>query len=202
MSVSSMDELTDLMVAFRFLRPASGVQVGLGGAGGGMSVQSADACEEAGLRVIPLPQDLQEELKARDPVYWDWIGNPIDVSILGAGTFTLRYIMQLMADHPAFDLLICALDEHFSLNRPEDVPRTRQTVESFVHIGRQSPKPLAVVMGADLPRTEWKRQAMAEMREMCIQANLPVFPTIGRAARAIRRFVDYHLWRTEVQAFP
>jgi len=196
-SVSSMDDLTDLMVAFRFLQPAAGIQVGLGGGGGGVSVQSADACEEAGLRVIPLPQDLQEELKARDPVYWHWIGNPIDSSILGAGAFTLRYIMQLMADHPAFDLLICALDEHFSLNRPEDVPRTKQTVESFVQIGQQSPKPLAVVLGADLPRTEWKRQAMAEIREMCVQADLPVFPTIGRAARAIKRFVDYHLWRTE-----
>ena len=65
-----------MMVAFRFMRPALGTRVGLGGGGGGMSVQSADAFEEAGLGVIPLPQDIQEELKARDPVNWEWIGNP------------------------------------------------------------------------------------------------------------------------------
>ena len=89
LSVSSMDELIDLTVAFRFMRPAHGVRVGLGGGGGGMSVQSADAFEEAGLRVIPLPSDIQEKLRERDPVNWEWIGNPIDVSILGAGALQL-----------------------------------------------------------------------------------------------------------------
>ena len=100
LSVSSMDELIDMMVAFRFMRPAYGTRVGLGGGGGGMSVQSADAFEEAGLSVVPLPTDIQEELKARDPVNWEWIGNPIDVSILGAGPFNFRDILQMMADHP------------------------------------------------------------------------------------------------------
>ena len=193
-SVSSMDELMDMIVAFRFLRPGVGVQVAVGGAGGGMSVQSADACEEAGLKVIPLPPDLQEQLRARDPVYWDWVGNPVDVSILGAGPFRLQDIMQLMADHPAFELLIGAIDDQFNLNRPEDFPRTKQTVESFISVSQGTRKPFAVVMGADLPAAEWKQQTMAELREMCVQAGLPIFPTIARAARAIRRFVEYHRW--------
>ena len=162
-----------------------------------MSVQSADAFEEAGLRVIPLPPDIQEELKARDPVNWEWIGNPIDVSILGAGPFNFRDILQLIADHPDFDMLVCGIDEQFNLNRPEDVPRTKQTVDMFVEVSRQTSKPMAVVLGADLPRDEWKQQAVAEFRETCVQAGLPVFPTTGRAARAIRRFVDYHRRRLE-----
>ena len=197
LSVSSMDELIDMMVTFRFMRPAQGVQVGLGGGGGGMSVQSADAFEEAGLRVIPLPPDIQEELKARDPVNWEWIGNPIDVSILGAGPFNFRDILQLIADHPDFDMLVCGIDEQFNLNRPEDVPRAKQTVDMFVEVSRQTSKPMAVVLGADLPKDEWKQQAVGEFRETCVQAGLPVFPTTGRAARAIRRFVDYHRRRLE-----
>jgi len=199
---SGMVELIDLIVAFYFLRPAFGFQVGLGGGGGGMSVQSADACEEAGLTVTPLPEDLREELRAHDPVYWSWIGNPVDVSILGAGSFTNRYIMQLMSDHQAFDLLICTLDEHFNLNRPEDVPRTKQTMESFVSIGRHSPKPLAIVMGTDLPGTDWKHRALSDMRDQCVGAGLPVFPTINRAAWAIRLFVEHHIRRTEINMLP
>ena len=192
--VSSMEQLTDTIVAFQFLRPAVGLQVGVAGGGGGMSVQAADACDAAGLNVIAMPPDIQEQLRIWDPVYWDWIGNPVDVSILGAGSIRLEDVTQLMADHPAFELLIGAMDEHFNLNHPNDVPRIRERVGALIEIGRRCAKPFAMVMGADLPRTAWKREAMAEMREMCVDAGVPVFPNVERAAGAIRRFVEYHRW--------
>ena len=197
-SVTSMDQLVDLLVAFRFLRPAQGFQVGVGGGGGGLGVRSADECEEAGLRVIPLPSDLQEQLKARDPVYWDWVSNPVDGSILGVGPLKVDEVMKLMADHQDFDVLIGNLDVKFSLDRPEAISRTKESLEALIRVGQQTSKPLAIAMSDELPPMEWKQQAILEMRELCIQAGMAVFPTIARAAQAIRRFVEYHRWLLEL----
>ena len=56
------------------------------GGGGGRAVQAADACTEEGLEVPPLSDDIRSQIRERAPDLWDWIGNPVDQSILaGAG---------------------------------------------------------------------------------------------------------------------
>jgi acyl-CoA synthetase (NDP forming) len=53
--------------------------------GGGRSVQSADVCEEAGLRVVRLPDSIRRALREKAPHLWGWVGNPVDQSILVGG---------------------------------------------------------------------------------------------------------------------
>ncbi|UCH50911.1 MAG: CoA-binding protein, partial [Chloroflexota bacterium] len=103
-------ELVDLLVAFSFLPPIMGYRVGILSAGGGLSVMSADICEEAGLTVPPMPLSIREELKKKAPEIWDWIGNPIDISIMSAVSAgfceIIRVLPTLMATSPHFDFLI------------------------------------------------------------------------------------------------
>ena len=58
-SVDDFDELIDLTVAFRFLPKVLGKRVGVIGGGGGPSVIAAEECEESGLEVIPIPQEMR-----------------------------------------------------------------------------------------------------------------------------------------------
>ncbi|HEY8171962.1 MAG TPA: CoA-binding protein, partial [Dehalococcoidia bacterium] len=86
--VATFDELIDMLVAFAFLRPGSGTTVGpaagptvgVVGGGGGRAVQSADVCEEAGLRVPKLPDSIRAMLREKAPQLADWVDNPVDQS--------------------------------------------------------------------------------------------------------------------------
>ncbi|MBI5288570.1 MAG: CoA-binding protein, partial [Chloroflexi bacterium] len=74
--VATFDDLIDMLVAFAFLRndaaaSTSGAalrpRVGVVGGGGGRAVQSADVCEEAGLAVPKLPDELRAALREKAP---------------------------------------------------------------------------------------------------------------------------------------
>lgn len=193
----SLDETIDLLVAFLFLPPAHGRSVGIAGGGGGRSVLSADEAEEAGLVVTPLPGEIREVLRERAPGVWDWVGNPVDGSILGAGSISVQELLAMMAESDHYDALIANVGEDWILDRPEGREGLERTVEGFIQVARKTAKPLTVVLGpADTPE-EWRWQAVMEARQHLIEAGLPVFPTVGRAARALRRFMAYHEQRQD-----
>lgn len=47
--------------------------------GGGVGVMTTDACEEAGINIMPLPEDLQSEFKKLMPVFGNF-RNPVDLT--------------------------------------------------------------------------------------------------------------------------
>lgn len=74
--------------------------------GGGMGVNIADACFEAGLEVPPLPEEVEEELRKAFPPYFG-IGNPLDLT--GSATdeaFALALSKTMSGD--AYDMVIVA----------------------------------------------------------------------------------------------
>ena len=197
------EELIDLLVAFALLRRpegAPGRRVGAVGGGGGRGVQTADACIEQGLEVPPLTDEIRQQLKERSPQLWDWIGNPVDQSILaGAGAgVSGAAILEMMVESPAFDLLIANIGEDWVLGRPDSERRLGHIVSRFVEIGRRSPKPVVYVLGhADSPdESRWR--AVEAARSALVEAGLAVFPTVERAAAALRRYVGY--WEERASA--
>jgi acyl-CoA synthetase (NDP forming) len=188
------EELLDLLVAFTFLkRPPGpiGERVGIVGGGGGRGVQSADACVEQGLDVPALPDAIRMQLKERSPL-WDWIGNPVDQSILagtGAGTSGAS-ILEMMMESTEFDLLIANVGEDWVLGRPDFARRLEHIVARFVEIGLRCEKPLAFVLGpADSP-DEARWRAVENARSQLVEAHLAVFPTVERAAVVLRKWVE------------
>jgi acyl-CoA synthetase (NDP forming) len=199
--VYSQDELIDLLAAFALLpapEGAPGVKVGIVGGGGGRGVQTADACVEQGLEVPPLPDAIRMEIKERSPL-WDWVGNPVDQSILagtGAGVSGAA-ILDMMVKSDGFDLLIANVGEDWVLGRPDFHRRLAHIVERFVEIGRASPKAVAFVLGpADSPDEErWR--AVEGARQQLVDAQLAVFPSPERAAQALARWRRWWAERTE-----
>jgi len=65
--------------AFGLTSSAAGKRVMIITDGGGMGVNIADACEQMGLSVPGLPEEVEEELRAAFPSYYG-VGNPLDLT--------------------------------------------------------------------------------------------------------------------------
>ena len=102
-------------------RPRRGTSVAVLGGAGGETVEAADLCQEAGLELAPLPQEIREKLRDQIPHAWDWVGNPVDGSILGWGRSEAYTIIEMMAASPAYNAVIANVRglEH-ALRRDDD----------------------------------------------------------------------------------
>jgi acyl-CoA synthetase (NDP forming) len=186
---TSLEEAIDLLVAFSRLKPAGGRRVGVLGGGGGRTVLSADLCEEAGLTVAPLPTEIREDLRERAPQLWDWVGNPVDQSILAEDPLLGVHIFEMMSRSPHFDVLIANVGEDWILGRPNGDVALNGLAEMLVGISRSTTKPMAVVLGSPDSPNEWRWRAVVGAHQKLVDSGVAVYPSIGRAARAIGRFV-------------
>jgi acyl-CoA synthetase (NDP forming) len=195
--VDTFDELIDMLVAFAFLRGDAGVgegaaaAVGVVGGGGGRAVQSADVCEEAGLRVPKLPEGIRAMLREKAPDLADWVDNPVDQSILAGSAVSGARVLEMMLESAEFDVLIANVGEDWVLGRPDAIERMAHLVDRFAAIGERARKPLAFVLGpADSPdETKWR--AVEGGRQRLTDARLAVYPSVDRAAHAIARYVAH-----------
>ena len=195
---SNMEDLADMVVAFNFCPPSSGLRVGVAGGGGGRAVESADACEEAGLVVEPIPAGLRAEFRRRyDEVWGEWISNPVDNSIMGGTDVDLRDVLELMAKDEAYDVLIVNLGEGRFMDRPTDTSRFFDTLDSTLTLATASGKPTALVIGDALSDLPWQNDFVTESRKRINKAGHAAFPTVRRAASALYRLAAYYRRRAE-----
>lgn len=195
--VATFDELLDMLVAFSFLRAGDGRRVGVVGGGGGRAVQSADVCEEAGLSVPRLPDEMRAVLREKAPQLADWVDNPVDQSILAGSGLSGARLLEMMLDSPAFDVLIANVGEDWLLGRPDAAERIAHLVDRFASIGARASRPLAFVLGhADSP-DENKWRAVAGALQRLADARLAVYPSVDRAATAVSKFISYQESRAD-----
>ncbi len=189
--VATFDDLIDMLVAFAFLRGDGGPNVGVVGGGGGRAVQSADVCEEAGLRVPNLPESIRAMLRDKAPQLADWVDNPVDQSILAGSGVSGARVLEMMLGAPEFDTLIANVGEDWVLGRPDAIERMGHLVDRFAAIGTAARKPMAFVLGpADSPdETKWR--AVEGGRQRLTDARLAVYPSVDRAASAVARYVAH-----------
>ena len=194
-SVGDIEELVDVAVGLYFAPVITGRRTAVAGGSGGSSVQAADQCEEAGLDIIPLPQDIRDELKANGDPVWDWIGNPADFSISMGDRGAEGGVMHLMAKHPAFDLLIIFVHGPWHrTSEPFDIDRHMKMYD----LQKMGGKPTIMVYG-DRPRNspgkeeaDWYNKITAEIQDRLLASGSPVYPNVGRAARAVNKIIEYY----------
>ena len=194
-SASNLEELVDFSTAFYFLPPITGRRVGVAGGSGGSSVLAADECEEAGLDVVPLPTELREELKRKGSQIWDWIGNPADMSIRIDRDWDTGDMLEIMARNRDFDLLIAFVRGHY--HHGDQLISAEKYLEQY-RLKDLNNKPLLAVMeymsrsNDDDDDSRLFRKLMDEVRAKLIDARIPVYPSIKKAARAASKLIDYY----------
>lgn len=194
------EELADITLAFYFLPPVVGPNVAVVGGGGGGSVVGADRCEEEGLEVIPLPIEIREEIKNKGIPIWDWVGNPADTSIMGGSGFTSMDMLDMMAKNKNFDLIIQILHEG-PVGGEQMSAGMRNNVKSCIKVKQETSKPILVAAGEKSPGIEnhnhWRCTLLSEIRTELTAAGIPWYPSVGRAAKAARKLIDYYQKRAE-----
>lgn len=189
--VDTVEELIDMLVGFAYMRPGSGTRLAMVGAGGGRSVLTADLCEELGLSVPPLPEDVERKVVEKAPDLAGWVTNPVDQSILAGSGLGGTQVLEWLDESAGIDLLVANVGEPWAFGRPNGEAIVRRVTERFIEVASRTQKPFAVVLGPSDYGDEARWHVVSEARERLVQAGVAVFPSVERAVRTLARIAGY-----------
>jgi acyl-CoA synthetase (NDP forming) len=187
--VHNLEEMSDTILAFSYLRPPRGRRIGIMGIGGGASVQAADDCENASLIVPPFPQELRQELRKFTPPAGTGLRNPIDTSAdVYWDPASFAKTAKLIADYDGVDALFVMLNALFAVRHGVQI--LREQIEAIIEVGQGTDKPLAIVLRtANVIEAE---KLAHEVQGRCLKAGFPVYLSVSQAAQAMNHFISYH----------
>ncbi len=186
----SQEQLIDLSLGASILGRIGGTRTAVVGGGGGRSVQSADACEENGLEIVPLPQSVKDQVHERAPQLGSWVGNPVDQSILAGTGLSSNRLLEWMLASDAYDFGIANVGEEWFLGRPDAPERLRHACDRLASIVEDSSKPVTVVLGPSEFGKDWQCELIDSIRTDLVGRGLAVFPTVERAAWTLGRLTE------------
>jgi len=191
--VRTINELIDMLVAFEFVGPAAGNRVAVLGGAGGETVESADLCQEAGLSLPLPPDDMREELRERVPHAWDWVGNPVDASILAWGRRSEAFeVMEMMVANPAYDAIIANVRGiEGALGRDGGEKLFSDTLNRAKRLAKQSGKAAMFVLGDPDTSQDWRLKGAIRVRDELAAEGIAVYPDMDRATRTLGRYLRY-----------
>ena len=169
-TVRDVDDLVDVAKAFQHRRSPKGSRVGVISISGGAGVLIADRCEELGLSLPPLSDASLAELRTFMPEFAS-IANPIDVTAQIFNDLPMfRRVLNTVLSDPHIDQVII-------YNASIQGATAQRLADELADISKQTDKPMLI--GSSAP----PGKATAAL-EVLATANLPCFPTPGRAAAA------------------
>ncbi len=189
----NQEQLLDLMLGASLMPTARNRHVAVVGGGGGRSVQSADACEENGLEVVPLPSSLREKVREKAPALADWIGNPVDQSILAGSGLSSNGLLELMLASGEYGCAIVNVGEDWFLGRPDAGDRLQHACNRLADIVKGSPLPVAVVLGPTETTNAEHRALLDAVRDAFVAEGVAVYASVERAAFALGRLANSSL---------
>jgi acyl-CoA synthetase (NDP forming) len=188
--VESLEELVDMGVAFRFLKPPKGKGIAIIVVGGGSSVLAADAAERAGLKMPALSEEVQAQLRHFTPLAGTSIRNPLDTVAL-EDPEGLHMTVEIVGQAPGIDSILILPRLDWLLNRSPDVERlVRGTAVKMKECADKSPVPLSLALR--VPENAQIMAAFELFYSCCTEMGLPVFPDFDRALNALSKYV---CWR-------
>jgi len=194
---SCIDELTDLLVAFDKLPAIISKKTGIIGGGGGKGILAADECENAGLNVIALPDDVEKFIAKKDPAMSGWLGNPVDFSIVSGSKIDTIEMLNSLSLSPGIDILLAILTEDNPFDEIFWTEFINKEVENYIKIAKNRSRPFAVVMGnprlnlSDVKNWRWK--AFLKAQETLQKSNIPVFTSTKTGADAISKAAEFYM---------
>ena len=191
LGVDTPEDFIDTLIALSRMRPGGGRRLAMVGAGGGRSVLTADLCEELGLSVPPLPEDVERKVAEAAPDLAGWVTNPVDQSILAGSGLGGASVLEWLDESDGIDLLVANVGEAWALGRPNAESLLTRIPERFIEIGSRTGKPFAVVLGPADYSDEATWRLVTAARDRIVEAGLALFPSVERAVRTLARVRAY-----------
>ncbi|MBI4621524.1 MAG: CoA-binding protein [Desulfobacterales bacterium] len=186
--VHSIDEVVDTALAFVFMTPPKGKNVAVVGYGGGVSVQAADDCESAGLSAPLFPQEIRDRLRSFTPDANNSVRNPVDTQWLVWDPGKFVDTVRIVSEWGGIDFLIMPLAiDMFPIEREHEL--LDQMIKSVTESKKVCSKPMVVVLHEGTSPEILGKTLL--LQERLSSLGLPVYPTLGRAAKAIGKFIHH-----------
>jgi len=196
-SADSLDETVDAVEAFLYLKPGTGHRVGLMAMTGGQSVVIADAFAGDGLEVPLLTASSYEKLGSFFNIIGGSYRNPLDIGGTigwGGSIGNLVRVLDILNADERIDAVALEMGSGFIARRWQADPKAlEEALDALAAYQKRSPKPFLTIM-----HPGHVEAIVAELRERVTARGVACFASFERAARALRRFLDYHRLRAEV----
>ncbi|MGQ9722906.1 MAG: acetate--CoA ligase family protein [Candidatus Jordarchaeum sp.] len=190
------DELVDYATAFAKCPLPEGRRVGILSGAGGWAVLSADACEEYGLQVPPLPANVVDKISELAPSYWSR-RNPIDlVSSLDINLFKL--CGEILFEEDVVDTLLYAYIAYDFSSSFDPLSKisifSEEEIETFKKGSRWFMRTLAE--SASSVSEKYGKPVLfvtrdSEVYNVLRNSRVPVFGSPIRAVKCIAKMVEY-----------
>ncbi len=198
----SMDELLDLAtVVTTAVKDVKGRNVALVGAGGGFAVLSSDQLALAGLRLPPLPEEVQQELREFVPIAGTSVRNPVDVTFgrdhmldfIDDRELTVR-LFETIANSHATDILLTTVGGFWrpgrDVSKEERERHLRAAVDELFGIQERTGVPIVMIQ---------EERHVRSVTQYAHQRGIAILPTVARAGKAIADLLE---WRNEREGLP
>ncbi len=186
--VRRMEELIDTLKALLYLSPVYGDRVAIAGGSGGQSVAIADEFAEAGLRVPLLTQESYDELATFFTLVGGGCRNPIDTG--NPNREQMKRIMEILERDANTDNLV--LLGHARFATPEQL---ESHIDLMASIRERTPKAVMSIIPFSSPE---EMQRVREITQKFQDKGIPTFPSIERAAFALRNALDYYSLKSSI----
>ena len=196
-------ELIDCAKALANYPIPKGNRIGIVTRGGGWGVLTADSCEESGLVVPPLPDEMIRHIDKLLPDYWNR-GNPIDL-VATVSNDPMPEILGLLAEWDGVDAVI-ALGAGFrafqfecsdDVTGPPELLKVMSSMQGFFKQVADGPDSTLQLI-ADLVKKTGKpiisvsTGSQYSHKEIMKSYRIVSFPTPERAVRVLKTMYDYH----------
>jgi acyl-CoA synthetase (NDP forming) len=191
--VRSLEECIDAVLAFAYLPVPRGRGVFIIGGGGGNSVVYTDTCVREGLTVPAPARATMETLRQTVPAVGSIVGNPLDDwQTLMTPTY-LGAILELAYGDPSTGMvLVDRLIPRKAFHMPKMPDSTLETIAQVRKKRHRKPTVFTVDAGGGDP--ELAAQG-ATLQAALGKQELPAYPSVQRAAKALMHLYRYHAWR-------
>jgi len=196
--VDDIEQIVDVLVALRFLPQVSHkCGIAIVGRGGGPSVLASDQIEKAGLLVPQFPPKIRMKLQQFLPFDGAIFSNPVDSSLLLSGEAILA-TLNTVAKAPGIGMIFYHIGFHPSSRWGVGAFGSQEFVQPIIDAMDESQKanhkPVVVVLHP--AEDGMGSEDYLAARAAFVEAGLPVFSSLRRAADAVAKVMDWNRRRS------
>ena len=193
-AADSLEDTIDVVKALLYAKPATGKRMGLMAMTGGQSVVITDSFVNAGLEVPRLSDASYEELGSFFNIVGGSYQNPLDMGGtigFGGSAATLARLFGILDADPNVDAVAMEMASGFLARMWAQNPASLDgLLDTLAAHKDRSAKPFVAVL-----QPQHVEDVVAQARKGVQEREIAVFASFERAARALRRAVDYHRFR-------